>query len=55
MNHPATPAATRRPLPPAMLDALRAAFGERVSIADAVRAHEDLEARRTTGAIVLLP
>ncbi|TPQ31924.1 2-hydroxy-acid oxidase, partial [Burkholderia ubonensis] len=39
MNHPATPAATRRPLPPAMLDALRATFGERVSIADAVRAH----------------
>ena len=39
MNHPAPPAATRRPLPPAMLDALRAAFGERVSTADAVRAH----------------
>ncbi|WP_373863155.1 FAD-binding oxidoreductase, partial [Burkholderia multivorans] len=33
------PAATRRPLPPAMLDALRARFGERVSVADAVRAH----------------
>ncbi|WP_258397696.1 FAD-binding oxidoreductase, partial [Burkholderia multivorans] len=29
----------RRPLPPAMLDALRARFGERVSVADAVRAH----------------
>src|SRR5437868_5275082 len=39
VNHPHTPAATRRPLPPAMLDALRAAFGERVSTADAVRAH----------------
>jgi D-lactate dehydrogenase (cytochrome) len=34
VNHPATPAATRRFL--AMLDALRATFGERVSIADAV-------------------
>ncbi|KUZ73394.1 2-hydroxy-acid oxidase [Burkholderia ubonensis] len=42
MNHPAPPAAatgTRRPLPPALLDALRAAFGERVSTADAVREH----------------
>lgn len=39
VNYPVPPAATRRPLPPALLDALRAAFGERVSTSEAVRAH----------------
>jgi D-lactate dehydrogenase (cytochrome) len=39
VNHPTPPAAVRRPLPSALLDALRAAFGERMSTSDAVRAH----------------
>ena len=39
MNYPTPPAKTRRPLPPALLDTLRAAFGERVSTSDAVREH----------------
>jgi D-lactate dehydrogenase (cytochrome) len=37
LNHPAPPAPPRRPFPPALLDALVAAFGERVSTAEAVR------------------
>ncbi|RIJ86151.1 2-hydroxy-acid oxidase [Ralstonia solanacearum] len=40
MNHPLPhPGLARKPMPPAMLDALRARFGERVSTSDAVRAH----------------
>ncbi|CBJ36954.1 putative D-lactate dehydrogenase [Ralstonia solanacearum CMR15] len=40
MNHPLPhPGLARKPIPPAMLDALRARFGERVSTSDAVRAH----------------
>jgi D-lactate dehydrogenase (cytochrome) len=44
VNHPAAPASimqarSRVPLPPAMLERLRAVFGERLSIAAAVRAH----------------
>ena len=39
MNHPALPEAIRRPFPAALLDALRSAFGERVSTSDAVREH----------------
>lgn len=39
MNHPALPEAVRRPFPAALLDALRSAFGERVSTSDAVREH----------------
>jgi len=40
MNHPAPPSQIiRKPLPPAMLDALRARFGDRISTAEAVRAH----------------
>ncbi|QYD69664.1 FAD-binding protein [Paraburkholderia edwinii] len=37
MNHPAPPAAVRRPFPAELLGALKSAFGERVSTADAVR------------------
>ncbi len=37
MNHPAPPAPPRAPFPPARLDALVAALGERVSTAEAVR------------------
>ncbi len=39
MNHPATPASARRPFPAELLNQLVAAFGERVSTAQAVRAH----------------
>ncbi|MFT0735197.1 FAD-binding oxidoreductase [Ralstonia wenshanensis] len=40
MNHPAPPSQIiRKPIPPAMLDALRARFGDRISTAEAVRAH----------------
>jgi len=40
MNHPAPPSQLiRRPIPQAMLDALRARFGDRLSTAEAVRAH----------------
>ncbi|KFX28519.1 FAD-binding oxidoreductase [Ralstonia solanacearum] len=40
MNHPLPhPGLARKPMPPAMLDALRARFGDRVSTSDAVRAH----------------
>ena len=37
MNHPAPPAAVRRPFPAELLGALQSAFGERVSTAEAVR------------------
>jgi D-lactate dehydrogenase (cytochrome) len=37
VNHPAPPAPPRAPFPPALLDALVAAFGARVSTAEAVR------------------
>ncbi|WP_343619765.1 FAD-linked oxidase C-terminal domain-containing protein [Ralstonia sp.] len=40
MNHPAPPSQIiRKPIPPAMLDALLARFGDRISTAEAVRAH----------------
>ena len=40
MNHPLPhPGLVRKPIPPAMLDALRAPFGDRLSTSDAVRAH----------------
>lgn len=40
MNHPAPPShIIRKPIPPAMLDALRTRFGDRVSMSEAVRAH----------------
>ena len=39
MNHPVPPASVRRPVPAELLDALKAAFGERVSTSDAVREH----------------
>jgi len=40
MNHPAPPSQSiRKPIPPAMLDALRTRFGDRISTAEAVRAH----------------
>ena len=41
MNHPVAPAAVRprRPFSPELLAALQAAFGERVSVSEAVRAH----------------
>ena len=40
MNHPAPPSQLiRKPIPAAMLDALRARFGDRLSTAEAVRAH----------------
>lgn len=40
MNHPAPPSQLiRKPIPAAMLDALRARFGDRFSTAEAVRAH----------------
>ncbi len=40
VNHPVPPLAVRRPFPAALLDALKSAFGERVSTsAQAVRAH----------------
>ncbi|WP_439892066.1 FAD-binding oxidoreductase [Ralstonia sp. 25C] len=40
MNHPAPPSQSiRKPIPAAMLDALRARFGNRLSTAEAVRAH----------------
>ncbi|CAJ0713417.1 D-lactate dehydrogenase (cytochrome) [Ralstonia sp. GP73] len=40
MNHPAPPSQIiRKPIPPAMLDALRTRFGDRVSMSEAVRAH----------------
>jgi D-lactate dehydrogenase (cytochrome) len=39
VNHPAPPAAVRRPFPAELLGALKSAFGERVSTADAVRAN----------------
>jgi D-lactate dehydrogenase (cytochrome) len=39
VNHPVPPAPLRRPFPAELLDALKATFGERVSVAEAVRAH----------------
>ncbi|TKC91072.1 FAD-binding protein [Trinickia terrae] len=39
MNHPVPPAPVRRPVPAELLQALQAAFGERVSTSEAVRAH----------------
>ncbi|MCT7324703.1 FAD-binding oxidoreductase [Ralstonia mojiangensis] len=40
MNHPAPPSQSiRKPIPPAMLDALRTRFGDRISTTEAVRAH----------------
>ncbi|WP_322106698.1 FAD-binding oxidoreductase [Paraburkholderia sp. J41] len=39
MNHPAPPALARRPFPAELLDELRSAFGERISVSEAVRAH----------------
>ena len=49
MNHPAPPAVTavpRRPFPADLLDKLRSAFGERVSISEAVRAHHGRDESR---------
>ncbi|MFP3703026.1 FAD-linked oxidase C-terminal domain-containing protein [Paraburkholderia sp. SIMBA_009] len=46
MNHPAPPAVARRPFPAELLDALRSAFGERVSTAEAVRAHHGRDESR---------
>ncbi|WP_176080381.1 FAD-binding oxidoreductase [Paraburkholderia tropica] len=46
MNHPAPPALARRPFPAELLDALRSAFGERVSTAEAVRAHHGRDESR---------
>src|ERR1700754_2344355 len=37
VNHPAPPAAVRRPFPAELLGALQSTFGERVSTAEAVR------------------
>ncbi|MEA3098675.1 FAD-binding oxidoreductase, partial [Caballeronia mineralivorans] len=39
MNHPVPPLAVRRTFPTALLEALKAAFGERVSTTAAVREH----------------
>ncbi|WP_206999142.1 FAD-binding oxidoreductase [Trinickia mobilis] len=39
MNHPVPPSSVRRPVPAELLDALKAAFGERASTSEAVRAH----------------
>ncbi|MGN6262246.1 MAG: FAD-binding oxidoreductase [Ralstonia sp.] len=40
MNHPAPPSqCIRKPIPPAMLDALRTRFADRISTSEAVRAH----------------
>ena len=39
MNHPAPPAPLRRPFPAELLTSIKSVFGERVSIAEAVRAH----------------
>jgi D-lactate dehydrogenase (cytochrome) len=39
MNAPTHPAALRKPLPPAFLEALQARFGQRASTAEAVRDH----------------
>ncbi|OCS44604.1 FAD-binding oxidoreductase [Ralstonia pickettii] len=40
MNHPIPhPGLVRKPIPPVMLDALRARFGDRISTTEAVRAH----------------
>ena len=39
MNHPVPPASLRRAFPAELLASLKAAFAERVSISDAVRAH----------------
>ncbi|TDV18272.1 FAD-binding oxidoreductase [Paraburkholderia caballeronis] len=39
MNHPAPPAAVRRPFPAELLAELTATFGERVSTSEAVRSH----------------
>ena len=39
MNQPAHPSAIKKPLPPALLNALRAVAAERVVTSDAVRAH----------------
>ncbi|WKZ84613.1 FAD-binding protein [Ralstonia pickettii] len=40
MNHPIPhPRLVRKPIPPVMLDALRARFGDRISTTEAVRAH----------------
>ncbi len=39
MNHPVAPLAVRRTFPAALLDALKAAFGDRVSTTAAVREH----------------
>ncbi|MCX4160354.1 MULTISPECIES: FAD-linked oxidase C-terminal domain-containing protein [Paraburkholderia] len=39
MNHPVPPAPLRRPFPAELLASLKAAFGERVSTAEAVRTH----------------
>ncbi|MDB5808837.1 MAG: linked oxidase, C-terminal domain protein 1 [Betaproteobacteria bacterium] len=39
MNQPAHPSSLKKPLPGALLDALRALAGDRVSTSDAVRAH----------------
>ena len=46
MNHPAPPALARRPFPAELLDALRSTFGERVSTAEAVRAHHGRDESR---------
>jgi len=46
VNHPAPPALARRPFPAELLDALRSAFGERVSTAEAVRAHHGRDESR---------
>src|SRR4051812_39290302 len=39
MNQPAHPSSLKKPLPGALLDALRALVSDRVSTSDAVRAH----------------
>jgi D-lactate dehydrogenase (cytochrome) len=46
VNHPAPPALARRPFPAELLDALRSTFGERVSTAEAVRAHHGRDESR---------
>ncbi|WP_144110120.1 FAD-linked oxidase C-terminal domain-containing protein [Paraburkholderia sp. BCC1886] len=39
MNHPVPPASLRRPFPAELLSLLKAAFGERASVAESVRTH----------------
>ena len=54
-TRPALDAAARELFAACRTRAVRVRIGQRYALTDAAAAHRDLEARRTTGATVLIP